>query len=391
MPKVLIVGGDADANLGDRAIVLALCQCIARHRPDLSVSIISGRRNWPGLPSNVRLIGRRAMRMPEALQAARHDLVLVGGGGLFQDDDSRVKMPYWAARIAMLQAANANIAGHAIGAGPLRHPESRRFARLACRALKAISVRDGFAQRWLRESTGRTPPVVPDPAFMLNEAPAATARAYLRSLGLPHGPVIGVALRRWFHRRGGFLPHRVRAALRLDRGEGRADMDRLLGDLAGALNALARSLRASVLFMPSYNADHEGDFRECRRLRELLAPDVVARIAAIDDPALYKAVAGQLSLMFSARMHPLILATSMGVPGVGLAYNGKFEGLFSLLGVPGGMVWLDDLRRGGRAGDLIRLATDALNACIDRKHRAGELAEQARVATTRLLADLVPA
>jgi polysaccharide pyruvyl transferase WcaK-like protein len=392
MARILIVGGDSDSNIGDAAIAVSLCQCLTAARADVRVTLVSRRRGWPSLPRNVGIIPRGPRGLAQLLRAARsHDLVLVGGGGLFQDDDSRIKMPYWAARIALLKAANPNIAGHAIGAGPLQHAESQRCARIACESLRVLSVRDEFAQRWLSRCTHREVPLVPDPAFMLAPAPRDVGRAYIRSLGLdPRRPLIGVALRRWFHRKGGFIPHRVRAAIGLDRGEGREAMTRVLTDVARAVSWLAKRMNASVLLMPSYNAVHEGDPVECQRLRELLGVSVESRIALINDPSLYKSVAGHLSLMLSARMHPLILAASMGVPIVGLAYNGKFEGLFRLLGLQGATVWLDDLRQGGHVSHLVRLATDALDERVDRRHRSEELAELSRSSTRQLL-DLVAA
>ena len=93
------------------------------------------------------MIPRGAAGVPALLRAAPPpDLVLIAGGGLFQDDDSRAKMPYWAARIGLLRTFNARVSALSIGAGPLTHPESRLSARIACASLDRISVRDRFAR-----------------------------------------------------------------------------------------------------------------------------------------------------------------------------------------------------------------------------------------------------
>jgi polysaccharide pyruvyl transferase WcaK-like protein len=317
--------------------------------------------------------------------APKQDLVVVGGGGLFQDDDSRVKMPYWAARIALLRALNRRIVGHSVGAGPLEHLESRASARVACQSLRSVSVRDGFARKWLSDSIGRDVSVVPDPAFMLQPAPVAKARALVSSVGLsPDRPIIAVSLRRWFHRRGGFMPHKIRAGLGLDRGEGKHEMERVRWDMARTLRALSRRLDAQVLLMPSYHSAHEGDAGECEQLLAQLG-GVKAAIARIADPALYKAVAGRASLMISARMHPLILAAGMGVPIVGLAYNGKFDGVFNLLERRHGLLWLEDFRCGSRAQQLEKTALAALGEPNKLADRAAHLASQAFGATQELV------
>ncbi len=397
MPKILLLGGDSDSNVGDTAILLSLCQCIARVKPGAQVSVLSNRPTLADLlrrsagngsdgRADISVLPRGPGGFASLLRVApRQDLIIVGGGGLFQDDDSRIKMPYWAARIALLRALNDRIVGHALGAGPLDHLESRGCARMACGSLRSVSVRDPFARRWLARSIGRDVAVVPDPAFMLEPAPKESAEALVRSLGLTPGkPLIAVALRRWFHQRGGFIPHRVRAGAGLDRGQGQAQMATLRGEFGAALQRLSRRLGASVLLMPSYHAAHEGDAHECAQLLGQL-DGVEARVASIDDPALYKAVAGLATLMISARMHPLILAASMGVPIVGLAYNGKFEGLFHLLRRRTGMAWIEGLAQDSGASELQQLALAALEEPNELKERCVELAAVALASTRDLV------
>src|SRR5262245_23582676 len=137
MTSALIVGGDSDYNLGDAAILAALCHCFARSPARTSITITSG-ISGPvtstfaadgGIAGAIStalpgVVTRIARGWREILACAREqNLIVVGGGGLFQDDDSRVKMPYWTARVAALRLANRNVVGHCVGAGPLRHAE----------------------------------------------------------------------------------------------------------------------------------------------------------------------------------------------------------------------------------------------------------------------------
>jgi polysaccharide pyruvyl transferase WcaK-like protein len=239
--------------------------------------------------------------------------------------------------------------------------------------LRSISVRDEFAHRWLTGCTPAPVDVVPDPAFMLPAAPAESGAQLIRSVGLPADrPIVGVALRRWFHPRGGFIPHRLRARWVADAGA--KQLDSLLDQLAGALSRVARRLDASVLFLPTYNVAHEADYEICWKLRARLE-GTHAALALINDPALYKSVSGHLSLMLSARMHPLILAASMGTPIVGLAYNGKFAALFDLLALPRRLVWLDDFVTADQSERLESLAIRACADTTDVAARAAQLAE----------------
>ena len=175
----------------------------------------------------------------------------------------------------------------------------------------------------------------------------------------------------------------------MDQGSGQEEMTAMARHVAEALRSLARRMDAAILLMPTYNVAHEADVRECNRLKEYLG-GVPAHVALLSDPALYKAVAGQTKLMVSARMHPLILAAGMGVPIVGLAYNGKFEGLFRLLGLQREVLWLNQLKQGvcqqsKTAADIEQLAADALNDRTDLQHRAALLAQSVQQSTHQLI------
>jgi polysaccharide pyruvyl transferase WcaK-like protein len=369
--RILLLGGDADHNVGDRAIVSALSHCIVSHDRSAEVSIVASHNVGPRIRGVARMIPRGTSGIVGLCRAAvAADRILVAGGGLFQDDDSRAKMPYWAARISLLKSLNPRIAGHSIGAGPLRHVESRAAARIACAALTTISVRDRLAQEALAACTSRSIDVVPDPAFMLEAAPRGDAIDLLRNLDLvPGRPLIVVSARRWFHSRGGFVPNVLKAKVGIGIARDERRFELLLDMLVDGLTHLARRLEAAVLLLPSYNVAHEGDDAVCEALARRLG-DVTVRMARIADPQLYKAVLGHASLIISSRMHPLILGAGMGVPLVGLSYNDKFLGLFDQLGMAARLLPLDDFPGQWGSRDLIAAAEAAIAGRDDLRHRA---------------------
>jgi polysaccharide pyruvyl transferase WcaK-like protein len=385
-PRILILGGDADFNLGDTAILHAICQCLYAANPKVQISLTSKLRDTLLLPGVVRVIHRGLLGLTAYLGAARHqDLLIIGGGGLFQDDDSRLKMPYWGLIVGSLRLLNNNMAALSLGAGPLRHWESRPLARWICRSLKSVSVRDQFARGWLEPCVGHPVDLVPDPAFMLSPALPEAGRHLIESTGLSVArPIVGVALRRWFHALGGVVPHLLRARAGFGRDAGRRELDSLLDQIASALQDIAGTMGAQVLLMPTYNVSHEADEIVCQRLAARL-PTLDVRLARISDPALYKSVAGHLRLMISARMHPLILAASMNVPIVGLAYNGKFEGLFDLLGIPRRLVWMNESRNQPVQARIVALAAEALRDNTDVRARTQQLGGIVRQRAVELL------
>jgi len=377
--RILLLGGDADFNVGDRAILTALTRCLSLHDPSAEITVVGHPAMHASLPGVTRVVPRGPRGLRALLAAAASaDRVLIAGGGLFQDDDSRTKMPYWAARIALLKACNGRIAALAVGAGPLRHPESRAAARLACASLTSISVRDRFAHDALAACTSRPIEVVPDPAFMLDPAPQDAAREHLRRLGIAGGrPLIAVAMRRWFHERGGILPNQVKFAFGFEPKRDQARFESMLGVVARSLEQLSERLGADILLLPGYNVGHEADDAACEALRWRL-PRAHTHLARVPDPRLYKALLGAARLVVSARMHPLILAAGMGVPFVGLSYNGKFDGLYDRLGLSARSLPLDLCPDGWGVTTLVAAAEAAMASPVDLRQRSETLAALVR-------------
>jgi len=390
--RILLLGGDADFNVGDRAILTALTRCFTLHDPSAELSVVGHPAIHAALPGVTQVIPRGPGGLRALLSAAAAaDRVLIAGGGLFQDDDSRIKMPYWAARIALLKACNTSIAALAVGAGPLQHAESRVAARLACASLASLSVRDQFARDALAACTARPIAIVPDPAFMLQPAPRAAAREYLQRLGVAAGrPVIAVTMRRWYHQRGGFVPNNLKFSLGIEPKRDHVRFEATLGVIARSLEQLRQRLDADILLLPGYNAVHEADDAACEALRWRL-PGVNAHVARVPDPRLYKALLGEASLVISARMHPLILAAGMGVPFVGLSYNGKFDGLYDRLGLAARALPLDLCPDGWGASTLVAAAEAALDSPVDLRQRSDALAASVRAHALALAFEARPA
>src|SRR5262245_51504174 len=123
-PYIVILGGDADANLGDRAILKATIHELRQLQPRSRIAIVSSAGTTLGadvtaIPGALRGFSRLCVAL------ARSDLVICGGGGLFQDDDSLVKMPYWCLRVLLARALSGRVVGYSLGVGPLQSFTSR--------------------------------------------------------------------------------------------------------------------------------------------------------------------------------------------------------------------------------------------------------------------------
>jgi polysaccharide pyruvyl transferase WcaK-like protein len=327
-----VLAGDHHGNLGDKAIVTATTHLLQSEldRPRIHLVGNGSSAYWANL--GVELIPSGIGGWPRVCRAAKgSDLVICGGGGLFQDDDSRVKMPYWAARIGALRPFARRMVGFSIGAGPLKYAMSRRSAAFVLRQLDSMSVRDELARETLAPLSDKPIAIAPDPALLL-EPSSIDPTPLLVEHGVPVDgrPLIGVAPRRWFHLRSHFIPHKYAYRYRLRPIPGAAEVRELVGLLAAVLDRLVLEHGAHVVFLPTYNLVHEGDDVIAAQIAERMR-ERAASLVRIDDPRVYKRVTQRLSVMLAGRMHAAILAAGSGTPVIGLAYNQKFRGFLRLI------------------------------------------------------------
>jgi polysaccharide pyruvyl transferase WcaK-like protein len=87
-------------------------------------------------------------------------------------------------------------------------------------------------------------------------------------------------------------------------------------------------------------------------------------------------------------MHPMLFASAMGTPVVGVAYNPKFHGFLGMLGQPASCVDVIELVRTGDARQLVRLLDAAIRSGPQPTDRADELARRVRAFDAALIAML---
>jgi polysaccharide pyruvyl transferase CsaB len=199
--KIFIAGYFGFANAGDEAILASLVEHLRGENPNVEITVSSGDADSTASEHGVRAVARNDIHAIDRAIAAA-DVVLVGGGGLFQDywgaDPDTILsgehwgLSYWAG-CALLGAAHQKpVMLCAVGVGPIDSEQGARLTRAACEAATAITVRDeaskavlvrlGVAAEKIR--------VTADLAFAFSpatpEAPLETQR-----------PVLAVAVRPW--------------------------------------------------------------------------------------------------------------------------------------------------------------------------------------------------
>jgi polysaccharide pyruvyl transferase WcaK-like protein len=339
MKRVLVLPGDVRYNLGDIAILLGVVRLVRGVLPDAEITVCGHEPCLPGGLDGVRFV--RALS-GEGWRAARAvDIVLWGGGQLLQGNRSRIKIPYWLARVAALRLLGRRILGFGQGVGPLPRVGDRLLTRLAVEWTERFAVRDRESVELLAEIRAPREKVVlaADPALVLGTAE--------RDAIAPAGErTIGVSLRYTRHHRSGriipfqLLPERVRT-----RALDSPDFHRYLDWMTELCDRIVAETGSRLVFIPMYYAPWETD--------EIIAESLGRQMTNRDRVRVFRPDSSVEEILVLMRgmdayvgtpMHSTILATSQRVPTLALNYEPKGRDFFRLIGqqewvVPLESVW----------------------------------------------------
>jgi len=305
--KIALSGYYGFDNAGDEALLSAITSSIKRLQPSTEFVVFSGCPE-----KTAALHGIEAVYHKNPWQIFRKllqvDLLISGGGSIFQDVTSARSLPYYISVVALAKLLGKPVIFYAQGVGPINRGFSKFLMRLVGNRVDLITLRDEDSCQFLLELGVTRPPllVTADPVFSLEPEPSdrRNIEHLLNTNGLINRSMVGVAVRKWQALEG----YQERLA-------------RLLDDLA------ARGFQ--IVFIPMAYPD---DIDESRRVARLMHAD-----ACVLDEKLrsqeYLDLISRLDLMIAMRLHALIFAASRGVPFAGISYDPKVDAFMSLFGL----------------------------------------------------------
>lgn len=113
-----------------------------------------------------------------------------------------------------------------------------------------------------------------------------------------------------------------------------ADVPAWCAAFARVLNEVAESRKIALVLVPHDNRKNVSDVPVLRKVRQGLGPDQVLLIEEVLNADEIKHVISHCDGLIAGRMHISIGALGMGVPVLGLAYQGKFQGLWQHFNLP---------------------------------------------------------
>lgn len=128
-------------NLGDELLFERLCHRLRHHGVEQITTVSLNPEDTTRRHRGVNaLTPRQLFRSARAIRAA--DLLIVGPGGILQDDTSPWSLPYQLHRPMLARLVGTPVTGYGLGAGPLRRRPSTWLLRLGLGSTAPLLVRD---------------------------------------------------------------------------------------------------------------------------------------------------------------------------------------------------------------------------------------------------------
>ncbi len=374
-PKIVLLGHFGAGNAGDNAILLGSLALLRSRIPEGAFSAVSSDpAETAALAPDLMVVDAGdTQAVLDALRAA--DLVIVGGGGIYHDylgfsPLAVLNSPEQWARTLYIYPLLACMLGRptmmfAHGIGPLPFPDGRRVVGHLANAFDLITVRDVQSKDLLVELgvTASKVFVTADPAYCLSPASDADARDVLEAAGVPAGSFIAVSVRPW-EVPGAPVEWEI--------------------PFAEALGALSGEVGLPVVLVP-FQAKGPDDRVPAERIRAAIrAPQGAYLLGEGHRPEVIAGILRMARMVVGMRLHAVILATAVGTPSVGIAYDPKVTYQMEKIGAADRCISLGDVQR-GHLHPVLRATWDRLDTLREVTAAAGAT-ERARAALNADLA-----
>ncbi|MFH1387349.1 MAG: polysaccharide pyruvyl transferase CsaB [bacterium] len=288
--KIAISGYYGYGNLGDEAVLEATRLGLRKYFPEASLTVLSSKNHNP-------------FNLVNEIRSA--DLLLSGGGSLFQDATSSRSFFYYIGIIFLAKLFRKRVVVFAQGFGPLKKKLNQTIARIILDQVDLILLRDeGSKERLIKIGITKPPTrVTGDAAGLLKCRNKETGSGILKLEGIGlNRPIVGVALRK-------------------------AANPKVMARQLDILAEKYKLLTVFLLFQPAVDTEPAVEVAELMKKKSAV---VFRHCAPQEMLSLY----GCFNYFIGMRLHSLIFAALAGVPMVGVSYDPKVSAFMDWLGQP---------------------------------------------------------
>ena len=305
---ILMSGYYGFGNSGDEAILRSMHNNLTNAYGDLNITVLSNDPEDTSERYGCRAVNRfNILQVIKAIKGC--DILISGGGSLFQDRTSTRSLLYYLMIVRAAKILGKKVMLYANGIGPVDKTANRRRVRKAVERADVVTLRDKNSADELRKMGVKRPDlhVTVDPVFTLGSATEEETVKLLDSIGVPIGkPFIAVSVRNWQHK---------------------ADF---CDNIASLCDAMADRYGYSIVFIAMQISE---DALISKRIQGKMKNSSYLLEKRCEVRELM-GVIGKAELVLAMRLHAVIFAARMNVPIVGLVYDPKMEYYLEMLSMP---------------------------------------------------------
>ncbi len=304
--RVVLSGYYGFHNAGDEAILGELVGSVRRLSPGAEITVLSKDPKGTAAAHGCRAIPRFSpFKILRAV--CRCELLISGGGSLFQDSTSTRSLLYYTGILALAQKLGKRTYLYANGVGPVTRESNRRLVRRVVEAADAVTLRDPDSLEELRRMGCEREDILvtADPVFNLPLPDPKRAREILDGAGVD-GPYVVASLRP------------------CDVPEGYFE------NLAKALDLIAQKYKVRVVFVAMQPKRDEPVSWD---VSDMMETDATV-LSGDFTPQELMGVIGRAQAVLSMRLHALIFAARTATPALGFVYDPKVASYLALLHQP---------------------------------------------------------
>lgn len=309
MPKVVISGYYGFNNIGDEAILKGMIDGIKSLAEDAQIVVLSQHPEFTAKKHNVQSIKRMDIfSIIKELKSC--DLLVSGGGSLFQDVTSKRSILYYLGVIYLAKLFSKKVMVYSQGIGPVNIGYNRYFLKKIFNSLEFINVRDEKSKKELIDmGVTKDILVTVDTVFGIKRPDLTIGKRILEELNIDKNKkLIGISIRPW---------------------ENTKD---IVNEIKKACEIIASNYDYEILFIPCH---FYSDLKIMKEVLKHIDNDFKNKIHILDKYLYvneYLSLIGNLEFLIGMRLHALIFSVLMGVPVIGLSYDPKIDNFMSMIG-----------------------------------------------------------
>jgi len=308
MKNVLISGYYGFNNIGDEAMIETISALLAKK--DCSLIVLSSNPEKTKELYNVQAYNR--FKLSEIIKAIRKaDILVSGGGTLFQDITSKKSIWYYLGILRIAQFFRKKICVAYQGLGPIDTKLYRRMTKhiLNKKNVRLVALRDNQAIEYAKELGIKENKISfsSDMIFMMQPPAKERCEKILKDNvhNLKDGEkLIGFSIREW------------------------KDKDRT-DALAEVADKLVEKYNARIVFFPF----HKPKDAEISKIimHKMKHEDMTALMPNRYLPSEILGTMGMMDVNIGVRLHSLVFSAVMNVPTIGISYDPKIDGFLEML------------------------------------------------------------